>query len=82
MFCLKQIKQISDKISLNTVCTFSFDKYGLDQLARDKSCGLYWLFVNNSGKKFYNFDTGAQCYKAFYVSNLQMFIKSKSVCAW
>jgi hypothetical protein len=37
-------------------------------------------FLNYGSKKSYNIVPMAQCYKTFYIRNLQMFVLSLSVC--
>jgi hypothetical protein len=40
-------------------------RLGWKEIARYKYYNLFGLIVSNEGKKFYNIDTKAQCYKTF-----------------
>jgi hypothetical protein len=52
----------------------------LVKLAKDKLTSLFKKIHKLRTKVFYNIDTWGQCYKSFYVRNLQMFAIGYSVC--
>jgi hypothetical protein len=54
----------------------------LERLARDKHSSLFQKFVTYGRKKISKIGTKAQCYRTFFVRNLQIFVISSSVCPW
>jgi hypothetical protein len=47
-----------------------------------KHSSSVWYVMNGTRKMFYEIGLWAQCQKTFYVRNLQIFVKSPSVCPW
>ncbi len=43
---------------------------------------LFSQSVNDEVKKFHIIDTRAQCYKTFFVRNLQIYVISEGDCPW
>ncbi len=63
----------------NTLKAYTYASFVNNRQARKvfqgpKHSSLLCLFVSGEETKLYNIDTKAQCYKTFYLRNLQMFL--------
>ncbi len=72
-----QLKDLSDASFLGKLLVLPANvRLDLKVIARYKHSSLFCLFVSNEEKKFDNIETMGQCYKTFFVRNLQTFVIS------